>query len=118
MTSEQWDELVRRLEIQAKEHPSGYRLRVGFLAVLGYTYILTALLVLAGAAAALVFAIAESHTIVLGKLLIPLAALALIIFRALGVKIPPPEGIRLDRPAAPDSGSSSTTSDSRSKGPA
>jgi Zn-dependent protease with chaperone function len=101
VTSEQWEALVRRLDGEARQNPGRYRLRVGLLAALGYLYILGALLVIAGAAAAVVFAIVESHTVVLGKLLIPLIALALIVFRALGVRIPPPEGIRLDRSTAP-----------------
>ena len=110
MTSEQWEALVRRLDGEAKANPGRYRLRVGLLAALGYLYILGAVLVIAGAAAAVVFAIVESHTVVLGKLLIPLIALALIIFRALAVRIPPPEGIRSTARPRRGSGTSSTTS--------
>jgi Zn-dependent protease with chaperone function len=102
MTSEQWDALVRRLEDQAKENPGGYRLRVGLLAALGYAYILAALLLLAAAAVAVVLAVFASHTVILGKFLIPLAVLALIIFRALAVKIPPPEGIPVERSRSPE----------------
>jgi Zn-dependent protease with chaperone function len=100
MTSEHWDALVRRLDGLAKENPSGYRLRVGLLAALGYVYILGTLVVLAAAGVMVVLAATKSHAFILGKFLIPLGALALLILRALWVKIPPPEGIPLDRSTA------------------
>lgn len=51
MSREQFEDLVKRLEVTARNDPGGYTIRVGLLAALGYVYIfivLAALLALLG----------------------------------------------------------------------
>jgi hypothetical protein len=74
VTEQEWDALVRRLDAKAQSDPSGYRRRVGALALLGYGFLLFAVVVLL-ALAALVVVAAMSESGVLLKLLIPIGAL-------------------------------------------
>jgi hypothetical protein len=46
MTPEKFEALIKRLEVYARGHPAGYKLRVALLGMFGYAYILA---VLAGA---------------------------------------------------------------------
>ena len=86
----------------ATETTAGSRLtlRVLALAVLGYAYVLgvlAGLLIVAVAALLLAPSIAA-----LVWITIPLVALAAVVLRALWVRLPPPDGIRLTRRDAPD----------------
>jgi Zn-dependent protease with chaperone function len=103
MTTEQFVEMVGRLEEYAKREPAKYRLRVGLLAALGYAYILFVLLTLA----LLVF--------LFGWWINPpklnfwvltfcwmLVVLAWLLVSSLRVKLPAPEGVRLKREESPD----------------
>ena len=100
MTEQEWDALVRRLDAKAQSDPSGYRRRVGALALLGYGFLLFVVVVLL-ALAALVVAAAMSGSGVLLKLLIPIGALIFVIGRSLWVKVEPPSGIELEHGEAP-----------------
>jgi len=48
MTQDHFESLVRRLEQEASANPTGYRRRLGALAVLGYGYIAATLILLVG----------------------------------------------------------------------
>jgi Zn-dependent protease with chaperone function len=99
MTEERWDGLARRLEDVARRRPKGYRARVAALAVLGYAYLLAVMAVLLAVVAAIGYAGIHGSAIVL-KLALPFIALVVMIVRSLWVRLPPPEGIELDRATA------------------
>jgi Zn-dependent protease with chaperone function len=102
MTQEQFEGFVRRLEGYAREHPGSYALRVTLLAALGYFYIGVILVGLVVANLALAyFAIRARAVALLVQLGLPLLALTGTILRALWVKFPEPQGLRLGRDAAP-----------------
>lgn len=103
MTNERFDEMVKRLEILAKNDPAKYRLRVALLAVLGYAYIAMVLAVLLALCLLLVwiaFSIGKANLIIIkvGWVLVVLAA---VVIRSLWVKQTPPKGIELTRADAP-----------------
>lgn len=100
MDDERWEALVRRLEPQARARPAAYRRKVVLLALLGYAFIATLLLLLLGLGV-LVVVLAFSSSGLLLKFLIPIGALFFVILRALYVKVTPPEGVRLSRKQAP-----------------
>jgi len=100
MDDERWEALVRRLEPEARARPAAYRRKVVLLALLGYAFIATLLLVLVGLGVLVVVLAFSSSGIVL-KFLIPIGALFLVILRALYVKLAPPEGVRVTQRQAP-----------------
>jgi Zn-dependent protease with chaperone function len=100
MTDEQWEDLVRRLEPQARADPKAYGRKVGLLGALGYAFLGVSLLVLAGLIALVVWG-AVAGTVALLKFIIPIGAVALLILRSLVVKLDPPEGISLRQEQAP-----------------
>ncbi len=100
MDDERWEALVRRLEPEARENSAAYRRKVVLLAVLGYAFIATLLIVLVGLAA-LVVVLALKGPGLLLKLLLPIGALFLVIARSLSVKLDPPGGVPLKRGDAP-----------------
>ncbi len=103
MKQEQFDTLVKRLEVVARKQPGSYRFQVGLLAVLGYVYILLVLTGLLGLMALLVWIVVASHRINLGliKFGLVLLVLVFVILRSLWVSFPPPQGLELKRPEVP-----------------
>jgi len=101
VSEERWLELVERLEHRSQSDPRGYRRRVGLLAALGYAYLGLTLAAVAGLSAAVVYFAVTGPALLL-KFLIPLGALALVVLRALWIRVDPPEGIPLHRGDAPD----------------
>ncbi|MBZ5544650.1 MAG: M48 family metalloprotease [Acidobacteriia bacterium] len=100
MTQEQFEGFVRRLEAYAREHPGSYALRVTLLAALGYFYIGFILLGLLAANVALAYVMIRARTVILlVQFGLPLLALTGTILRALWVKFPEPQGLRLGRDA-------------------
>jgi Zn-dependent protease with chaperone function len=96
-----WDDLVRRLELHARENPKGYRASVVRFAALGYAYLALALLLLLGLAGVVVWLLIH-HPGPLVKLLIPIAAVTWVVIRSLAVRIEPPEGVPIDGDEAPE----------------
>jgi Zn-dependent protease with chaperone function len=103
LNQEQFEALVKRLEIFAREQPKNYRLRVGLLAALGYAYLF---LVLGGLLAILIglgWLVFYSHRFNALELkggfllLIPIFA----ILKSLWVHLPPPTGRVLEPKEAP-----------------
>ncbi|HEY0038054.1 MAG TPA: M48 family metallopeptidase [Longimicrobium sp.] len=91
-----------RLEDHARLHPRQYKVRVALLAVLGYVYLLAALLVLAGIVAGLIWFIMEHlRAYVALKAIIPLLVLIGMVGKSLWVKLLPPEGTELRPGEAP-----------------
>ena len=101
MKEQRWQELVRRLEPQARANPTAYRRKVVLLALLGYAFIGGLVLALF-ALAVLTVVIALASSAVLLKLLIPIGVLIFVVARALYVKFEPPDGVPLSRRQAPD----------------
>lgn len=103
MTNQQFHELVQRVEQYARTHRSAYRFRVGALAVIGYAYVWTILLVCLLILALLALAIfnVPGGAFAVGKLAIPVIVIVGAVLRALWVSFPPPMGVRLRRRDAP-----------------
>src|SRR5262245_49589140 len=98
MTHEEFEELVGKLEADAKARPQLYKVRVLFLSLLGYAYIGFVLIALLAGVALVIFAAASISSLALaGKLVVPLIVLFFYILRSLWVRIPPPEGFVLKR---------------------
>ncbi len=102
MTPEEFDARVQRLEAQSKRSPGLYRFRVFCLALVGYAYIGSVLLLLLGLVGLSVLAVASGHGVALfAKVGWLVAVLVWTTVRSLWVRIPAPEGTRLDRRTAP-----------------
>lgn len=103
LTTEQFDVLVEKLEDLARQHPDRYRRRVGFLAVLGYLYMLAVVLALLSGVGVLIWFVVALGRV--NSLMVKLGFLLLIpvfiILRSLFVSFPPPEGVALSRQQAP-----------------
>lgn len=103
MSEKSFEQLVRRLESDARQHPAQYKLKVALVAALGYAYVLAVLsLVLAmGAGVILSLTAGESHQATSVALLIGLGLLAAIILRAVWVRGTPLTGFEVQREDAP-----------------
>jgi Zn-dependent protease with chaperone function len=95
MTDETFTTLVGRLERRAARHPALYKLRILLLALLGYGYVLG---ILAGTVTlvVLVLTLGRFNAAIL-KIEIILVVFAGLILRALWVRLPPPEGLPIER---------------------
>jgi len=100
MDEERWEALVRRLEPKARTDPAAYRRKVLLLALLGYAFLGLFVLVLLGLAGLVVAGALNGPALAL-KFLIPIGALLFVVFRALYVKFPPPDGLPLERGEVP-----------------
>ncbi|HEX9917641.1 MAG TPA: M48 family metalloprotease, partial [Pyrinomonadaceae bacterium] len=103
MTNEQFDEMVKRLEILARNAPAKYRFRVTLLALLGYAYIALILAVLLSLFV-LLFSLMWSQgkfNFVGVKVGWILLVLAWVVLQSLWVRLLPPEGFELTRAEAP-----------------
>ena len=103
MTTEQFVEMVGRLEEYAGREPEKYRLRVGLLAALGYAYVLLVLGILVALLYLLVWLAFTGGRFNVWVLKVGwvLLVLAWFVLRSLWVRIPAPEGVRLTREEAP-----------------
>lgn len=99
MNQEQYEALVKHLEGYSREHPEGYKLRVGLLAALGYGYILLVLVILV----ALLALIANAARVNLAAMKFAwiLLVFGAVIVRSLWVRLPAPRGLELSRADAP-----------------
>lgn len=91
MTNEQFEALVDRLEAKARRDPSGYKLRVFLLALLGNAYLGAMLLLIAGLLLGLIASVAVLKAIAV-KLIIVVGVFLWLILKALWVRIEPPAG--------------------------
>jgi Zn-dependent protease with chaperone function len=101
MTNDQWDRLVRRLDEKAKVDPRGYKRSVALWAIGGYSVLVGALLFALAAVVGVGLAVIAGGSGLLLKLGIPALAFALMIARALSVRLTPPQGIELNAADAP-----------------
>lgn len=94
-----FDELIDRLQGYARDNPRGYRSRVLWLGLAGYGYILLILLALLALIGVIIYLSVHYHSFNAGavKFLIFSALVAAVIIRSLWVKLPPPQGLLLQR---------------------
>ncbi|GAP95267.1 M48 family metallopeptidase [Leptolyngbya sp. NIES-2104] len=103
ITQEQFDQLVKKLEVFSQKSPESYRFRVALLAVLGYGYIfliLAALLIGIWLVVTLALSVRRVNSTIV-QLMFLLLVPAWMIARSLWVTFPPPEGLKLDREKVP-----------------
>src|SRR3990167_2203187 len=103
MSDKQLEQLVRRLESYARQHPTQYKLNVALVAALGYAYVLAVLGLTLAVGAWLILSLKDGGSSHLSsiKLLFWLSILAAIIMRAFWVRFTPPTGIEVQREDAP-----------------
>ncbi|MBI1906058.1 MAG: M48 family metalloprotease [Rhodocyclales bacterium] len=101
MKDEQFEALVRKLEVRASENPAAYRGRVVLLAVLGNLYMIVMLLAVVALLVALAASVAVFKAIAV-KLLLVVGVFLWMILKALWVRIEPPVGRELSRREAPE----------------
>ncbi|HNJ43421.1 MAG TPA: peptidase, partial [Acidobacteriota bacterium] len=106
MTEDQFTHLITRLEDLAQRHPVQYKLRVALVAMLGYAYMVLVLMVLA----ALIFLMmglmptrrsGDPAVYLAIKIGVVVFFLATVLMRAMWVKIPTPNGLKLTREQTP-----------------
>lgn len=102
MNQEAYEKFVARIEADAREHPSLYRLQLGGLAVLGYAYVAAILalllLVLGGFGWMIIHGSGAAIAVKLGIFVIPLVWAVL---TAMFVRLAPPVGRVIAREDAP-----------------
>jgi Zn-dependent protease with chaperone function len=103
MSDTQFEQLVRRLETYAQNHPTQYKLKVALVAALGYAYVLAVLGLALAVGAWLILSLKDGGSSHLSsiKLLFGLGVLAAIILRAFWVRLAPPAGYEVYREDAP-----------------
>ena len=102
MSDEEFEALVARLQVESAAHPRLYRLRVVFLAAMGYGFLVGAVIALVLITIGLLYILVTAHIgAISAKLLAPLAALVFIMVRALWVTVPKPVGMSLTAERAP-----------------
>jgi Zn-dependent protease with chaperone function len=104
MTRDEYESLVRRLEQEAKAHPISYRRKLGALALLGYAYIVAALVLLlcGGVLVGSLSAISAALLLIMKKAGWAIAALVFVAHRALHVRVHPPQGHLLTPAGCPN----------------
>lgn len=103
MHQEQFDALVGRLSLFARQHAGRYKLHVAFLAVLGYSYIFAILLGLLAALTMMIWLIVTTGRInvAIVKLIIIVGIPIFIVLNSLWVRFAPPTGLELSRAQYP-----------------
>jgi Zn-dependent protease with chaperone function len=103
MNNQQFDALVRRLEVEATASPRAYKARVLALALLGYLYIGAVLALMLALVGACIWIMATTQGTQAGlvKVVIGLLVFAGVIAKSLWVTFGPPQGRRLSRDEAP-----------------
>ena len=95
MTYDGYQELIKRLELYAKQYPKAYKARVVLLALLGYAYPLLMLGLVCASMGGVIWTLGQGSRgagFLLGQLALGLTCLALIMLRAFRVRLTPPSG--------------------------
>ncbi len=103
MSDPQFEQLVRRLDLYAKKHPTSHKLKVALVAALGYAYVLAVLGVTLAVGAWLMLSLRDgglSHLSSI-KFLLGIGVLTAIVLRAYWVRFTPPTGYEVYREDAP-----------------
>jgi Zn-dependent protease with chaperone function len=116
LTQAQFEALVHRLEVFSQKHPAQYRFRVGFVAAIGYGYILAifviAIVLFCGSISSFVAFVSSAKHLSAGAIKILLVVVAFLfvvitaifkaIWDALTTKIPTPMGLALNPKQVPE----------------
>ncbi len=102
MTRQEFNQLVARLEEFSRAKPQSYKTRLALLAALGYTYVVTICLVLAGLWIAILVVMARHPNYLAIKLLLVVGGLSYVVLRSMWVSLGRPQGIALTRRAVPE----------------
>ncbi len=102
---ERFENLVMEAEQLLESRPRAYRIRLAFLAILGYAVIFGILSLLIALIAGSVWAALTSTVVLLilikKKLFVVLALIAWVMIKSLWVRMEPPQGYEIGRPDAP-----------------
>lgn len=101
MTTEQFDAMVEKLELQARNNPDGYRTKVILLAFMGSAYLSGVLLLIGTIFFALLASISTLKALGI-KLIIVTGAFIWLIVKALWIKIEPPTGNEVTQQQCPE----------------
>lgn len=101
MDNAQFEALVDRLDVLARNDPAGYRARVIGLALLGYGYLAALVAVLLLLTAVAVASVVKLKALGL-KLALVIGGFLWVVLRSLWVRLEAPEGTPLERRDAPD----------------
>ncbi len=103
MPDTQLEQLVRRLESYARQHPTRHKLNVALAALLGYVYVLAVLELVLGGGVWLFFSLNGGNTDDLGSIALGfgLGLLAVIIAYAFRMRLSLPAGFEVHREEAP-----------------
>ena len=101
MTQEQFDDLVNRLENEARCKPFAYRCKVFLLSSLGNAYVGFIISILLGLLAALVVLIIRDPNWIAREGIVIVGGFLYLVLRALWVRIEPPAGIEISASQAP-----------------
>lgn len=97
--------LVKRLETMAEKHPAQYRRKLFGVAMVGYGFLWGVLALVIASILGIFALIVASHSgglaILLKKVIVVLFLLAVMIVRAMWVKLEPPKGVEVTRADAP-----------------
>lgn len=101
MTLDEFKTLVRRAEVDIAQRPRAYRLRLFGLAALGYGVVFglgaIAITLLGGSIALAFYSTAWVMLLIQKKLIFALVAILWVLFKALWIRIEPPQGVELQR---------------------
>lgn len=100
MTNDEFNALVFKLEDQARRNPTGYQFRVILLALLGNIYLAVILLILVAILIGLLISVVELKFVAV-KLVFVVGFFLWMILKALWIKIPPPDGMKVSAKKSP-----------------
>ncbi len=101
MKTEEYDAIVKKLEVQAAQDPKGYVWHVTKLALLGYAYIFGLIVFLLAMVAFFLWLVLVSHYVILVKFSFLFLIAAWLVAKSLWVKFSDPVGIPLRREDSP-----------------
>lgn len=101
MTRQDFEALVARHELQARQNPGAYRRRVALLALFGYGYLAAVLIVLLALLVGTIASIAVLKAMAI-KLALPVGGFAWLVLQAMWVRIQAPRGYEVRRDEAPE----------------
>jgi Zn-dependent protease with chaperone function len=103
LTNEQFETLSKKAELELKEAPAQYRLKVFLLAFSGYAFIGLVVAFLLGILLSVAYFFLVSHHAIYGlKFVLVIGAILWVVVKALWIKNEPPSGIVLAKKEAPE----------------
>lgn len=99
MIMQKYEQMIRDLEDYAAQYPTRYKYKVLLLSILGYTYIYTLILLIAGLLFLLGYLLIEYRkgVSVIFKIMVPTALFGFMLIKSLWVRLERPKGFELKR---------------------